>query len=65
MLNFAKAREAASEIRTVHLGNQPKADPIAWDMSLAIEALTTELDRRLGSIEQQQAEILRLLQRQR
>jgi len=63
MLNFRKAREAAKEIRTLHLGNNAKKDPVAWDLSLAIEALVVELDSRLSGIERDQADILQLLRR--
>lgn len=60
MLNFRKAHEAFSEIRTMHIG-RAENDPKLWDFALGLDALVSELDQRLSGIEQSQAEILRLL----
>jgi hypothetical protein len=64
MLTFRKAREAFSEIRTMHIGNA-KNDPKTWDIALGLEAMVVELDSRLSTIERDQQEILRLLRQQR
>lgn len=63
MLNFRKAQEAASEIRKLHLGNNPAKDPVAWDLALALEAMVVELNARLSQIERGQEEILQQLRR--
>ena len=60
MLNFRKAREALSDIRTRHIRDAAN-DPKMWDMSLGLEAIAVELDMRLSDIERRQEEILRLL----
>lgn len=64
MLNFRKAREALSELRTMHI-REPKADPKMWDLALGVEAMVVELDSRLSGIERSQEEILRLLRQSR
>lgn len=64
MLNFRKAREALSELRTMHIG-RAQNDPKMWDLALGIEAMVVELDSRLAGIESRQDEILRLLRQQR
>lgn len=61
MMNFRKAREAFSEIRTMHIGNA-KNDPKNWDLSLGLEALVSELDNRLSQIEANQRTILQALE---
>lgn len=60
MLNFRKAREAFSEIRTRHIRDAAN-DPKMWDVALGLEALVVELDSRLSDIERRQEEMLRLL----
>lgn len=64
MMNFRKAKEAFSEIRTMHIG-RPQADPKLWDFALGLEALTTELDHRLSQIERNQQMILQALRQLR
>ena len=63
MMNFRKAREAFADVRR-QLGRAEK-DPSAWDISLGLEGLVTELDQRLTDIEQNQRQILQELQRKR
>ena len=63
MLTFRKARQSFEEIRSIV--GRAQNDPIAWDMALGLEALTSEMERRLTQIERAQQEILRLLRQQK
>lgn len=63
MMNFRKAREAFADVRK-QLGRAEK-DPAAWDISLGLEALVSELDTRLQGVEKTQRDILQELQRKR
>lgn len=64
MLNFRKARQALSEIRTMHIGS-PQNDPKTWDLALGLEAAVVELEQRLDRIEHNQKAILQQLSRLR
>lgn len=49
-MSFYKAKKALGEIRTNHI--TAKSDPVSWDISLALEEITKEMDSRLSDIEQ-------------
>jgi hypothetical protein len=60
VMNLRKAHEAFYEARMQYTSQ--KQSPGTWDMLLGLDAMATDLERRLSAIESNQQAILQQLQ---